>query len=120
MPVVGPGDDRQFMTQTTHAGLGGAAGATAGIAKQSTINTTKTLMKRFMGRFLLVWDLRFQQPLFRRLGPRQEVLHHPDFKSAHAGCESEVVTVRVKRNLADRIHRQPQRVRFSATGRNGK
>jgi hypothetical protein len=38
-------------------------GAEAGVPKQSTIDRTKTLMKYFMGSFLLVWDLRFQQLL---------------------------------------------------------
>src|SRR5712692_3120108 len=91
--------------------VGGEAGAEAGIAKPSTINTTKTLMKRVMGRFLLVWDLRFQQPLFRCLERRQKVLHHPDFylafafpHDARAGGESEVVIVWVERNVADRAH----------------
>jgi hypothetical protein len=55
------------------AQVGGAVGARAGIAKQNTINTTET-MKRFMGRFLLLCDFRFQQPLFRRLKHRQKVL----------------------------------------------
>ncbi len=42
-----------------------------------------------------------------RLGRRQEVLHYPDLTFDHARSESDVVTVRMKRNAAHRIHPQP-------------
>jgi len=40
--------------------LGGMVGAAAGTPKPSTINRTETLMKRFISRFLLGSDFRFQ------------------------------------------------------------
>ena len=55
-----------------------------------------------------------------RLEHRQKVLHYPNFTFGRARCKSDVVTGRVKRKVVGRIHRQPERVRFSSTRRDGK
>src|SRR5262249_55753753 len=52
------------------------------------------------------------------LGRLQKVLHHPNFALGPARGKSDVVTARIKRKAADRIHSQPQGLRFSATRRN--
>src|SRR5215469_5744720 len=48
---------------------------------------------------------------------RQKVLHHPNFALGPTRGKSDVVTARIKTKAADRIHSQPQGVRFSATRR---
>src|ERR1051326_7234888 len=55
--------------------------------------------------------------LLSRLECRQEVLHHPDFPPGAARGEGDMMTARIKRKAADRIHGQPKGVRFSSMGR---